>query len=121
MKQSVLFFLLFGLFIQIVSCIKSDPKPSPAPPPIIPPDTTVVKKDTTEDVYIVGAIPTHAGYWKNAQFIPVSTAQYTYAIDMAFSGSDIYVLGAVNDSNGYWKNGQFSFLAKNDTLIPTSI
>jgi len=113
--------LSIGLCLLVISCSKSDPKPNPAPPPVIPPDTTVAKKDTTEDVYVVGATPTQAGYWKNSQFIPLATGNNAYAIDMAFSGNDIYVLGSLNDSSGYWKNGQFNFLTKNDTLLPTSI
>ena len=116
--------LLSLLCLLIFSCSKSDPKPNPAPPPVIPPDTTVVKKDTTEDIYVVGQTPTQAGYWKNSQFIPLATratGRNTYAVDMAFSGNDIYVLGTENDSNGYWKNGQFNFLAKYDSLLATSI
>jgi hypothetical protein len=42
---------------------------------VIPPDTTVVKKDTTEDVYVFGATQTQAGYWKNSQFIPLATGK----------------------------------------------
>ncbi|HLA59887.1 MAG TPA: hypothetical protein VK622_14030 [Puia sp.] len=124
MKQTVIFFCVLGLFIQIISCSKSDPKPNPVVPPVAPIDSTVVPKDTTEDVYIVGQTPTQAGYWKNSRFVPLATratGRNTYADDMAFSGNDIYVLGTENDSNGYWKNGQFNFLAKYDSLLATSI
>jgi hypothetical protein len=117
MKFSVLFIIGLGL---LAGCSKSDLKTAP-PPPVTNVDTAPVKKDTTEDVYVVGQTPSDVGYFKNGQFISLATGSNPLGADMAFSGSDIYVLGQINDSIGYWKNGQFNFLALADSVLPVSI
>jgi hypothetical protein len=117
MKLPVLF---IGLGL-LASCSKSDMNTDPAPPPVNHVDTTITKKDTTEDVYIVGQTASEIGYFKNSQFISLATGSNPLGADMAFSGNDIYVLGQINDSIGYWKNGQFNFLAIADSVVPVSI
>jgi hypothetical protein len=117
MKLPVLF---IGLGL-LASCSKSDLNTDPPPPPVNHVDTTITKKDTTEDVYIVGQTASEVGYFKNSQFISLATGSNPLGADMAFSGNDIYVLGQINDSIGYWKNGQFNFLAIADSVVPVSI
>jgi hypothetical protein len=118
MKLPVLLFMGLGL---LASCKKSDMTPDPVVPPVNTVEITPVKKDTTEDVYIVGQTTTQVGYFKNSQFISLATGSNPMGADMAFSGTDIYVLGQINDSIGYWKNGQFNFLAIADSVLPVSI
>ncbi len=117
MKLPVLF---IGLGL-LVACSKSDTTLVTVLPPAPHVDSVVVKKDTTEDVYIVGQTTTQVGYFKNSQFISLATGSNPMGADMAFSGTDIYVLGQINDSIGYWKNGQFNFLAIADSVLPVSI
>jgi hypothetical protein len=112
--------LLIGLGL-LASCSKSDMNPPPVVPPVTHLDTAPAKKDTTEDVYIVGQTNTQVGYFKNSHFISLATGSNPLGVDMAFSGSDIYVLGEINDSIGYWKNGQFNFLKVADSILPVSI
>ena len=118
MKFPVLFIIGLGL---LASCSKSDLTTAPQASPVTNVDTTPVKKDTTEDVYVVGQTPSDVGYFKNGQFISLATGSNPLGADMAFSGNDIYVLGQINDSIGYWKNGQFHFLALADSVLPVSI
>src|SRR5947208_2179671 len=101
MKFSVLLMIGLGL---LAGCSKSDVTTPPPAPPVNHTDTTPVKKDTTEDVYVVGQTPSDVGYFKNGQFISLAKGSNPFGADMAFSGSDIYVLGQINDSIGYWKN-----------------
>jgi hypothetical protein len=117
MKLPVLF---IGLGL-LASCSKSDMKPDPPVPPVVNVETPPAKKDTTEDVYIVGQTTDQVGYYKNSQFISLAKGSNPLGADMAFSGTDIYVLGQINDSIGYWKNGQFNFLAIADSVLPVSI
>ncbi|HEY2650082.1 MAG TPA: hypothetical protein VGI38_12865 [Puia sp.] len=117
MKLTVLF---IGLGL-LTSCSKSDTTPTSVVPPVTQVDIVIPKKDTTEDVYIVGQTSSQAGYFKNSQFISIATGTNPLATDMAFSGTDIYVLGQINDSIGYWKNGQFNFLVLADDYLPVSI
>jgi hypothetical protein len=117
MKLPVLF---IGLGL-LASCSKSDTTPSAVVPPVKHVDSTTAKKDTTEDVYVVGQTSTEVGYFKNNQFISLATGSNPLGVDMAFYGTDIYVLGQINDSIGYWKNGQFNFLAISDSIVPVSI
>ena len=117
MKLPVLF---IGLGL-LASCSKSDMNQAPAVPLVTHQDSVIAKKDTTEDVYIVGQTNSQVGYFKNSQFIPLATGSNPLGADMAFSGTDIYVLGQINDSIGYWKNGQFNFLAMVDSTAPVSI
>ena len=121
MKLSALFFFGFGLSVFIVSCSKSDTNPAPIVITIPPRDSTITKKDTTEDVYIVGNLWNQVGYWKNSRFVALATGNNPFGCDMAFSGTNIYVLGQINDSIGYWKNGDFNFLALADTVTTASI
>jgi hypothetical protein len=118
MKFPVLFIIGLGL---LSSCSKSDLTTTPPSPSVTNIDSTPIKKDTTEDVYVVGQTPGQVGYFKNSQFIPLASGTNPLGVDMAFSGSDIYVLGEINDSIGYWKNGQFNFLALADSVLPVSI
>jgi hypothetical protein len=117
MKLPVLF---IGLGL-LASCSKSDLTTVPPVPPVTNVDSTPAKKDTTEDVYVVGQTPSQVGYFKNSQFVPLAAGTNPLGADMAFSGDDIYVLGQINDSIGYWKNGQFHFLAMADSVLPVSI
>ena len=114
MKLPVLF---IGLGL-LASCSKSDMKPDAAASASRECRYSPAKKDTTEDVYIVGQTTDQVGYFKNSQFISLATGSNPLGADMAFSGSDIYVLGQINDSIGYWKNGQFNFLAIADSFCP---
>ncbi len=118
MKFPVLFIIGLGL---LASCSKSDMTTAQPAPPIQAVDSTPAKKDTTEDIYIVGQTDNQVGYFKNGQFISIATGTNPLGADMAFSGTDIYVLGQINDSIGYWKNGQFNFLALADSVLPVSI
>jgi hypothetical protein len=118
MKYAVLLIIGLGL---LASCKKSDMTPTPTVPPVKHVDSAITKKDTTEDVYVVGQTPNQVGYFKNSQFIPLATGTNPLGADMAFSGTDIYVLGQINDSIGYWKNGQFNFLTIADSILPVSI
>jgi len=118
MKFPALFIIGLGL---LAGCSKSDLTTAPPAPPVTNVDTTPVKKDTTEDVYVVGQTPSDVGYFKNGQFISLATGSNPLGADMAFSANDIYVLGQINDSIGYLKNGQFNFLALADSVLPVSI
>jgi hypothetical protein len=112
--------LIIGLGL-LAGCSKSDTTLVTVIPPGSHIDSVTTKKDTTEDVYVVGQTSTDVGYFKNSLFISIATGSNPLGVDMAFSGTDIYVLGQINDSIGYWKNGQFNFIALADSIAPVSI
>jgi len=73
------------------------------------------------DIYVYGKLESHAGYWKNGNWIPLTTPNSLSATvtGIIMSGDDLYAIGELaNGSKGYWKNGTW---VKSTTNAPSLI